>query len=180
MLVNNRMIRSIFTIIASTMMLAPVTMFAQDGDVLEEIIVTATMRSESLQDVPISISVVSDEDIQSIGAHRMQDLNGIIPSMYITEGMIDNVINIRGVGSAGNQGFEQSVGIFRDGVYTGKPALSRLPFLDVNAIEVVRGPQGVLFGRSTIAGAVTLRNNRPTEEVEIGGRTQIALDEDQD
>ena len=180
MLVDNRMTRSIFTLIASTIMLAPVTMFAQDGAVLEEIIVTATMRSESLQDVPISISVVSDEDIQSIGAYRLQDLNGIIPSINISEGQIDNDLAIRGVGSGSNQGFEQSVGIFRDGVYTGRATLSRLPFLDVSAIEVVRGPQGVLFGRSTIAGAITMRGNRPTEEVEIGGRTQIALDEDQD
>ena len=180
MLVDNRMIRSIFTIIASTIMLAPVTIFAQDGAVLEEIVVTATMRNESLQDVPISISVVSDEDIQSIGAYRLQDLTGIIPSINVAEGQIDNDIAIRGIGSGSNQGFEQSVGIFRDGVYTGRATLSRLPFLDVSAIEVVRGPQGVLFGRSTIAGAITMRSNRPTEEVEIGGRTQIALDEDQD
>lgn len=179
MLVINRLVSSIFTIIAGASLLAPAALYAQSS-LLEEIIVTATMREESLQDVPLSIATLSSEDIRSIGAFRMQDLNRIIPNVNFSEGVIDNVITVRGVGSGQNQSFEQSVGVFRDGIYVGKPTLSRMPFLDLAGLEVVRGPQGVLFGRSTIAGAVTQRSNGPTENVEIGGRTQIALDEDQD
>ena len=158
MLVINRLVSSIFTIIAGASLLAPAALYAQSS-LLEEIIVTATMREESLQDVPLSIATLSSEDIRSIGAFRMQDLNRIIPNVNFSEGVIDNVITVRGVGSGQNQSFEQSVGVFRDGIYVGKPTLSRMPFLWTWAgLEVVRGPQGVLFGRSTIAGAVTQRS----------------------
>ena len=150
------------------------------AQVLEEVIVTATMRAESVQDVPLSISALSADDIKSIGAYRLDDLNNLVPNVRVSEGAIENILSIRGVHSSGNQGFEQAVGIFRDGLYTGRSQLSRLPFLDVETIEIVRGPQGVLFGKSTISGAITLRTKNPTDEVEVGARTQIALDDDQD
>lgn len=147
---------------------------------LEEIIVTATMRAETLQDVPLSVTVVSDENIESIGAYRMHDLNGIVPNVIIDEGVISNSLSVRGIASFNNQGFEQSVGFFRDGVYIGKAHLSRLPFMDMERVEVLRGPQGTLFGKNTIAGAVSSITRGPTEEFEAGVSTQTALDEDSD
>ena len=103
-----------------------------------------------------------------------------MPNVEIIEGAIENVIAVRGVSSEANQGFDQAVGIFRDGVYTGKGQMSRMPFLDIQHIEVVRGPQGTLFGKSTIAGAIVIRSQRPTEDLQYGGRAQLALDSDQD
>ena len=147
---------------------------------IEEIIVTATMRAESLQDVPISVTALFSENIESIGAYKLQDLNGIVPNFQIGENAILDDIRIRGVATSGNQGFDQAVGVFRDGVYTGQGYLSRLPFMDLQRVEVVRGPQGTLFGRSTIGGALTLISNDPGEEFEFGGRTQIALDSEED
>jgi outer membrane cobalamin receptor len=96
---------------------------------LEEIVVTARFRSESLQDVPLSVTVISPESIDSIGAYRMHDLNGIVPNVQIKEQHISNSVFVRGIHSAGNQGFEQSVGFFRDGIFIGKAHLSRLPFI---------------------------------------------------
>ena len=142
--------------------------------------VTATMRAESLQDVPISVTAVSEENIESVGAYKLQDINGIVPNFQIGENAILDDIRIRGVASSGNQGFDEAVGVFRDGVYTGKGYLSRLPFMDLQRVEVVRGPQGTLFGRSTIGGALSLISNDPGNEFQIGGRTQIALDSNQD
>jgi outer membrane receptor protein involved in Fe transport len=138
------------------------------------------MRAETLQEVPISVSVVDDETIESIGAFRMHDLNGIIPNVMIDEGVISNSLSVRGISSFNNQGFEQSVGFFRDGIYIGKGHMSRLPFMDMERIEVLRGPQGTLFGKNTIAGAVSGITKNPTDEFEAGIRTQLALDEDED
>ena len=147
---------------------------------LEEIIVTATMRAETLQDVPLSVTVVTNEDIESIGAYRMHDLNGIVPNVIIDEGVISNSLSVRGIASPNNQSFEQSVGFFRDGIYIGKAHLSRLPFMDMERVEVLRGPQGTLFGKNTIAGAVSSITRGPTEDFESGISTQTALDEDSD
>lgn len=154
--------------------------FGSSAQVLEEVVVTATMRAESLQDVPLSVTAVFAEDIESIGAYKLQDLSGIVPNFQVGEDAILDAITIRGVDTGGNQGFDQAVGVFRDGVYTGKGYLSRLPFMDVQRVEVVRGPQGTLFGRSTIAGALTLVTNNPGAEFDFGGRTQIALDSEED
>ena len=75
------------------------------AQVLEEVIVTATMRAESVQDVPLSISALSADDIKSIGAYRLDDLNNLVPNVRVSEGAIENILSIRGVHSTGNPGF---------------------------------------------------------------------------
>lgn len=140
---------------------------AQAGAVeLEEVVVTAQKRSESLQDVPISVATVSGEKIANSQMHNLQDMSFSMPNVTINEAPFDNNLFIRGIGSGINAGFEKSVGMYLDGVYAGKGQLSRSPFLDVARVEVLKGPQGILFGKNTIAGAITITTESPSDEFE--------------
>jgi iron complex outermembrane receptor protein len=134
---------------------------------LEEIKVTATRRAESLQDVPISLLAISGEDIEDMSISRMEELTASMPAVTVIQSPIGNQIFIRGVGTPGsNQGIEQSVSIFHDGVYMGRHQLSRAPFMDLERVEVLRGPQSILFGKNTIGGALSVITAKPTEEFE--------------
>jgi len=119
---------------------------------LEEVIVTAQKRAESLQDVPISVSAISGDKMSDAGIQSFGDLNNYVPSFSVVKDPIGDKINIRGIQSGNQAGFEQSVGTFVDGVYRGRGTQSRYSFLDVEAVEILRGPQGTLFGKNTIAG----------------------------
>ncbi|MEL6687793.1 MAG: TonB-dependent receptor plug domain-containing protein [Pseudomonadota bacterium] len=143
--------------------------FAQTSDndvVLDEIIVTSQKRSENLQDVPISITAVSGAQIQQARIGRLDELSTFVPNLQINQDVISDRISIRGVGSGEQAGFEQSVGTFVDGIYRGRGVQSRFAFLDVEAVEVLRGPQGTLFGKNTIAGALNITSAKPTDEFE--------------
>ncbi|MBB6522620.1 TonB-dependent receptor [Pseudoteredinibacter isoporae] len=132
---------------------------------LEEVIVTAQKRAESLQDVPISVSAMSGEKMSDAGIQSFTDMNHYVPSFSVTKDPIGDKINIRGIQSGNQAGFEQSVGTFVDGIYRGRGTQSRYSFLDVEAVEILRGPQGTLFGKNTIAGALNIRSAKPTDEL---------------
>lgn len=136
------------------------------GQMLEEVVVTATKRVEGLQDVPIAISVMSGEAIQERGLTNLEDLTVYMPNIHVAEGGAGTQLFIRGVGSGINYGFEQSVGTFIDGVYFGRGRSARGRFLDVERVEVLKGPQSTLFGKNTIAGAINITTARPTDEFE--------------
>lgn len=135
---------------------------------LEEVVVTATKRSEGLQDVPIAISVVDGEKIEQMGITDLSQLALYMPSVHIGEsgGGGQNQIFIRGVGSGNNTGFEQSVGMFIDGVYYGRARNANAAFLDLERVEVLKGPQSTLFGKNTIAGAINITSGQPKDEFE--------------
>ena len=137
-----------------------------DGFVLDEIIVTATKRSVGLQDVPIALSVISGDKIEAMGMAELEDLALYVPNVHIAEGAISPLLFIRGVGSSMNPGLEQSVGTFVDGVYYGRSQNSRAAFLDLERVEVLKGPQSTLFGKNTIAGAINITTAQPTEKFE--------------
>ena len=141
---------------------APLT----SAQMLEEVVVTATKRAEGLQDVPIAISVVSGENLQELGMQNLADVSAYMPNVHINEASAGDQVFIRGVGSGVNYGFEQSVGTFIDNVYYGRGRTSRSRFLDVARIEVLKGPQSTLFGKNTIAGAINITTNRPTDTFE--------------
>lgn len=141
------------------------TAWAEAGR-LEEVIVTAQKREQSLQDVPISMSVVTGEQIRDLKINNAKDLSNYIPNFSVIRDPIGDKINIRGVQSGNLASFEQSVSTYVDGVYRGRGAQSRLSFMDVGAVEVLRGPQGALFGKNTIGGAINVTSARPTEELE--------------
>jgi iron complex outermembrane recepter protein len=133
---------------------------------LEEIVVTAQKRAESLQDVPISVSAMSGEKMAEAGIQRFEDFTSYVPNFSVARDAIGDKINIRGIQSGTQAGFEQSVGTFVDGVYRGRSVQSRYAFLDTEMVEILRGPQGTLFGKNTIAGALNIRSAKPTEEFE--------------
>jgi len=135
--------------------------------VLEEVIVTAQKRSESLQDVPISIAAMSGEKIDDVGITSLQELTQYIPNVTVNAGSGTPNLFIRGIGSGTNQGFEQSVGMYIDGVYAGRGPLAAVPTtMDLERVEVLKGPQGILFGKNTIAGAINITTAKPTDEFE--------------
>ena len=144
----------------------PAAVVAQDlGQlILEEIIVTAQKRVETLQDVPISVSVLGSDVLNDAGLDKIEDIQHYVPNLQMTESGISTQMYVRGIGTGNNQGFEQSVGMYIDGVYYGRQQLIRAPFFDLERIEVLRGPQGVLFGKNTIAGALNLTTAKPTDE----------------
>ncbi|MFK7831276.1 MAG: TonB-dependent receptor [Congregibacter sp.] len=137
-----------------------------ENPVLEVVVVTARLKSESLREVPISVSALSGEVLASTQVRTFEELSYSVPSLTVNETPIDTNIFIRGIGSPENQGFEQSVGLFQDGVYWGRARQARAPFFDVERIEVLKGPQGILFGKNTSAGAINITTANPTEETE--------------
>ncbi|GAA4088943.1 TonB-dependent receptor [Zhongshania borealis] len=141
---------------------SPVVSAAQ----LEEVVVTAQHRSQSLQDVPVSVSAISGDKMMEAGINRMEDLQAYVPNLTVTESGISTDIFIRGIGTGMNQGFEQSVGMYVDGIYYGRAQLARAPFLDLARVEVLRGPQNILHGKNSIAGAVNLITADATEYFE--------------
>jgi len=150
--------------------LLSVSAMAQESDdiAIEEILVTAQKRSESLQEVPIAITVFSSDSIDQTGVQELRDLTEYIPNVTITQGTdFGAQINIRGVGAnSRNIGFDSRVGVYLDGVYLGQgPALNQ-DLVDLEQIEVLRGPQGTLFGKNTVAGAINMISTKPTQEFE--------------
>jgi iron complex outermembrane recepter protein len=135
---------------------------AQETTSLDEIIVTAQKRVESLQNVPIAVSAVGGGKIANAGILKIEDLKNYVPTLFMTETAIGNNISIRGIFSGVNPGFEQSVGTYVDGVYRGRPQQTRAPFLDLERIEVLRGPQSILFGKNSVGGALNVTTARPT------------------
>ena len=134
--------------------------------VLEEVVVTAQIREQSLQDVPISVSAISGEDIADRSVDNLQSLSASVPNFMVVETQIDTSISIRGVRSGANKGFEQSVPMNFDGIVYPRSQLARTPLVDLERVEVLRGPQPTLFGKNAIGGAVSVTSAKPTEEFE--------------
>jgi iron complex outermembrane receptor protein len=137
---------------------------------LEEIIVTAQKRAESLQDVPVSLVAISGAKIEEAGMHSFAELSQYVPNLNITENSLNTIISMRGIGVGANQSFEQSVGVYVDGIHYGKARQSRTALFDIQQVEVLRGPQGILFGKNTLAGAINVITATPETDEEFGGK----------
>lgn len=145
------------------------------AQMLEEVIVTAQKRTESLQDVPISVSAIQGDKLESAGIADMSALADYVPNLYISKASVNTNIYMRGMGSGNNQGFEQSVGMYIDGIYMGRGRQYRSPFLDIERVEVLRGPQGTLFGKNTVAGAINVTTASPDMGEELNGSIAVAV-----
>ncbi len=151
----------------------------QDSDGLTEIVVTATKRETNLQDTPISISVMNADDLKKRQASSLLDLaDGGIPSLRVStfeSRQTALTIGMRGIvpDDANQPAREQGVGVYIDGVYLGRQHGLNAGFLDVERIEVLKGPQGTLFGRNTEGGAVNMVLRAPTGE--FGGRVTTGV-----
>ena len=138
----------------------PINVTAQ---VLEEIVVTAQRRVQSLQEVPISIETFSGDQLAEEGFRTMEDLSYFSPSIYIQGGIQEQRIAVRGFGTIGNSlTLEQAVPIFVDNIHYGRQSQIQTAFMDVERIEVLKGPQPVFFGQNATAGAFNIQSKRPT------------------
>jgi iron complex outermembrane receptor protein len=142
------------------------------GDV---IIVTARRRAETAQEVPLAISVIKGDSIEATGNFNVVKLQQLAPTLQVyTTNPRNTSVNIRGLGvpfGLTSDGFEQGVGIYVDDVYNSRVAAATFDFLDVSQVEVLRGPQGTLYGKNTTAGAINITTNQPTFNFE--GRAEV-------
>jgi iron complex outermembrane receptor protein len=140
---------------------------------VDDILVTARRRNEKSQDVPVAISAFSNKQIEATRTYNLRDLQSLTPSLVVTVTNPRNTsINIRGLGnnvSVYNDGLEPAVGVYQDGVYLARPGQAVFDMADLDHIEVLRGPQGTLFGKNTSAGAVVINTKAPTFKTEAGG-----------
>jgi iron complex outermembrane receptor protein len=151
---------------------------ASEADAADEaIIVTARRRDEQVQDVPIAISVVGGDQLERTGSVNVARLTQIQPSVqFFTTNPRNSAANIRGLGAPfglTNDGIEQGVGIYIDQVYYSRIAVATFDFLDVERIEVLRGPQGTLYGKNTTSGAISITTRAPTFDPEA--RLEVSL-----
>ncbi len=126
---------------------------------IEEIVVTATKREVTVQDVPMSITAFSGKSVLEQGIIDLDQLSASVPNFHVGDGTLTTNISMRGMGSQPERGFEQSIGMFIDGIYMPRSRQYRAPFMDANRIEILRGPQAVLFGLNSTAGAVSVISN---------------------
>lgn len=139
---------------------------ARSGDELGEIVVTARKRGENLQSVPISITAVSGEQLQSNAIRSMDSFAPSIPNFrFSAQPAATDSYYIRGIGAAPNFGFETAVGLVMDGFFYGKTRIGRAAFLDLERVEVLKGPQGVILGKNNSAGAINLTTAKPTNSL---------------
>jgi iron complex outermembrane receptor protein len=142
-----------------------------------EILVTARRRQETAQEVPLAISVIGGEHIDNTGAFNIGRLQQLTPTLqYTSSNPRNTTLSIRGIGTPfglTNDGFDQGVGIYVDDVYYSRAASSTFDFLDVAQIEVLRGPQGTLYGKNTTAGAVNITTRQPTFDFEARAEATV-------
>jgi iron complex outermembrane recepter protein len=163
-------VSALSTTMLATMAIAPA--YAQDAQSEEEnsdeqpILVTATLRTMDVQDIPLAVTAVAPETLERQGIADIKNLASITPSFNIQSSQTETQgtsIKIRGVGTTGNNtGLESSVGVFIDGVYQSRPGVALGDLVDLERLEVLRGPQGTLFGRNTSAGALNITTRRPS------------------
>jgi len=150
---------------------------AQDGASggLEEIVVTAQRREQVLQDVPIALQVVNTELLDDIAAEDMGDLNGFVPGLVVSsDSPTQPRYAIRGIQTGDfGVGTDPAVGVYVDGIYAARSGASLLAFNDIERIEVLKGPQGTLFGRNSAAGAVSIITRQPAKDFDAFVRLRV-------
>jgi outer membrane receptor protein involved in Fe transport len=143
---------------------------------VEEIVVTATRREQSFQNVPMAVSALSAQNLVDAGVNEFQKLDSIVPSLELEENTNPFVtsLRIRGMGNLANiPNFEPAVGLFVDGAYRSRSGVAMGDLLDVARIEVLRGPQSVLYPKNVTAGLVSVITNRPTDEFDAWGGASL-------
>ncbi|MBC7650697.1 MAG: TonB-dependent receptor [Deinococcales bacterium] len=150
----------------ATLQATPFVISLTEDSKLTEVLVTARRRQEVAQDIPIPITVLGGTKVEETGSFNVNRLKELVPSVQLyTSNPRNTTLNIRGLGSTfglTNDGIEPGVGFYIDGVYNARPAVTSLDFVDIDRIEVLRGPQGTLFGKNTTAGAFNIFTKKPT------------------
>ena len=157
---------------------------AQSASGVETVLVTARLREEDAQGVPVSLSVVSGNTLDSTFTNNIQQVSQLVPSLnYVSPNPRNTAFTIRGLGSSvvavsqANDGLEPGVGFYVDGVYHARPATAAFDFVDLDRVEVLRGPQGTLFGKNTTAGAINVVTTAPSFNPDFRFETRLAGDD---
>jgi iron complex outermembrane receptor protein len=152
-------------VVAAVCGIGPLPVIAQTAN-LEEIVVTARKRDESFKDVPVTVNVFTQAAIESAGIQKPQDFISLVPNMTLveTQNAGNAFVVVRGVSQARNS--EPSVAVLVDGVLETNPAEFNQELFDIKQIEVLKGPQGALYGRSAIGGAIIIRTQDPSDHFE--------------
>jgi len=154
-------------VISITVLLSGGDALAQDDGALDEIIVTAEKREASIQDVPISISAITGDKIEDLAIDDVMDLYVQTPGISFSRAGGEAQVYIRGIGTdAFGVTIDPSVAIHMDGVYLGRPQMGLAQFLDVERVEILKGPQGTLYGRNATGGAINIISRKPTGETD--------------
>ncbi|KLT68938.1 TonB-dependent receptor [Flavobacterium sp. ABG] len=150
----------------TTLPSSPLLVTLNEENKLIEVVVSSRRRIEKVQDVPIAISVITGKQAEQTGAFNVNRIKELVPSVQLYSSNPRNTgINIRSLGSPfglTNDGIDPGVGFYVDGVYYARPAATTLDFIDVEQIEVLRGPQGSLFGKNTTSGAFNITTRKPS------------------
>jgi len=175
--IRRHLVVSLRQAILATLAIASVPLHAEDDTTLEKIVVTAQSREQELQDVPIAIQVVDDKLIDQTTAYDLQDIDNFVPGLVVSGQKTQPYFAIRGI-STGDFGIgtDPAVGVYIDGVYSARSGGAVLAFNDVERIEILKGPQGTLFGRNSAAGAVSLITKQPGRELEGRVTTRFGSD----
>ncbi len=148
------------------------------GVALGDIVVTAQKRSQAIMDVPVAVTALDSAALDATGTTDIKALNFVSPSFNISvqqSKVSNNPVSIRGVGTTGtNPAFEGAVGVYIDGVYRSRAGLALSTFNDIDSVELLRGPQGTLFGKNTSAGAVLFSSTKPSTRSEAGAELTVA------
>uniref|UniRef100_UPI0013010B0F TonB-dependent receptor n=1 Tax=Microbulbifer mangrovi TaxID=927787 RepID=UPI0013010B0F len=159
---------AVSAIAAAIVATLPMTVSAQDGPQLEEVVVTAQRREENLQEIPVAVTAVTGEDMAAAQVDsivNVQSLSSSVRFAVVNSAANSANIVIRGIGTVGNsRAFEGAVGVFVDGVYRTRAGQAMQNWLDMESLEILRGPQGTLFGKNTSAGALILNSAVPTTD----------------
>lgn len=131
---------------------------------LDEVIVTAQKRAEDVQDVPISVTAIGGEQIREMNLQGTTELTIVMPNATLAVSPTFATVYVRGIGTGLNDGFETSVGLYVDGIYLGRQTYLNDSLMDMEVVELLRGPQGTLFGKNTVAGALNITNTIPDYE----------------
>ena len=154
------------TVAAQYLLISPQIAYTQ---VLEEVLVTARKITENLMDAPLAVSVVDGATLNREGITNLEQLSSQVPGLQLGRAALSSSIYIRGIGSSTNVGFEQSAGMYVDGVYQIRSRQFTQSLVDLDRIEILRGPQSLLFGKNTVAGAIKVETANPIPGEDFGG-----------
>src|SRR5688572_14706195 len=152
---------------------APLHEEVQASRVIEEIIVSARKRDESLQDVPVAVTGITDEQLKQYNVSNLSKMAQMTPQLFVAESMSGNggSLSLRGIGtSSTSAGFDQAVSIYVDGLQYDRGFVLSQGYFDLARVEVMKGPQALFFGKNSTAGVISLVSADPGDELELSGR----------
>ena len=156
--------------LGALILLSPALVTAQEQDelALEEVIVTAERRQTSIQEIPMSVTAITADRMDAMGIRSSQDLQNIVPGLTIRSPQIgQNNFVIRGIGAANDDvSSDSGVGVFVDDIYMARTSAANLTLYDLERVEVLRGPQGTLYGRNTAGGSINIITSKPGDVFE--------------